>query len=171
MILPAMGRIFSGDDVADEDMAQRLWRLESIEAIKQLKARYCAACDADHDSALLKPLFTEDAVWEASGITRAEGWPQIDAYMSALRASGAIRNSAHNVFNPQISVSGHEAQGHWRLLMLHTANVEGGDVRYNRIIGWYRERYAYQGGEWLIASLYCEVEENAAYALAALPAG
>lgn len=153
--------------VADQDLAERVRRLEAIEAIKQLKARYCAACDADHDSALLRPLFTDDAVWEASGITRAEGWPQIDAYMSALRASGTIRNSAHNVFNPQISVNGNEAEGHWRLLMLHTANVGGGEVRYNRIIGWYRERYLCQDGEWLIASLYCEVEENAPYALLA----
>lgn len=151
------------------DLAGQIKRLADIEAIKQLKARYCAACDADHDSALLRPLFTDDAVWEASGITRAQGWPEIDAYMTALRASGTIRNSAHNVFNPQISVTGDEATGHWRLLMLYTANVANAEVAYNRIIGWYRERYVRQDGQWLFASLYCEVEESASYAV--LPAG
>ena len=137
--------------MAELDLGSRLQRLEDIESIKQLKARYCAACDADHDCTLLQPLFMPDAVWEASGITRAEGWPAIEAYMSALRASGTIRNSAHNVFNPQISVAGDEASGHWRLLMLYTTNTD--PVQYNRIIGWYRERYVRNQGQWLYASL------------------
>jgi len=32
-----------------EDLAQRIARLEDIESIKQLKARYCAVCDTGHD--------------------------------------------------------------------------------------------------------------------------
>lgn len=146
-------------------LAARVQRLEDIEAIKVLKAQYCAGCDADHDPALLGPLFVDDAVWEASGITRAEGRPAIEAYMTQLRASGRLRNSAHNVFNPQITVNGDTATGHWRLLMLYTANVGPGEVQHQRIIGWYRERYVRVDGAWRFASLYCEVEESAAYAL------
>lgn len=147
------------------DLLERLQRMEDVEAIKQLKAEYCAACDADHDPALVGPLFVEDAVWEASGITRAEGRPAIEKYMGDLRATGRIRNSAHNVFNPRIAVNGDEATGHWRLLMLYTANAGDGEIEHHRIIGWYRERYVRHEGQWRYASLYCEVEESAAYAL------
>ena len=46
-----------------EDLAAieaRLRRLEDIEAIKRLKARYCAACDDGYDPDRLAALFTED---------------------------------------------------------------------------------------------------------------
>ena len=42
----------------------RLRRLEDIEALKQLKAQYCAACDDGYDADRLASLFTEDAVWD-----------------------------------------------------------------------------------------------------------
>jgi len=45
-----------------EDLAQPIQTLESIEAIKKLKARYCALCDNQYDADGLATLFTEDAV-------------------------------------------------------------------------------------------------------------
>lgn len=154
-----------GRQEEEHTLAARVARLEDIEAIKVLKAQYCAACDSDHDPELVGALFVEDAVWEASGIIRAEGRPAIKQYMADLRATGRIRNSAHNVFNPQIEVNGDTATGHWRLLMLYTANIAPGTVQHQRIIGWYRERYVRSNGQWRYASLYCEVEESSAYAL------
>lgn len=144
----------------------RLTRLEDIEAIRQLKARYCAGCDADHDPALLGPLFHDDGVWEASGIGRFEGRSAIEGYFAGLRATGRIRNSEHNAVNPLIEIDGDTAQGHWRLLMLYTANVPDGPPQFFRIIGWYRERYRKVAGEWRFQSLFCQVEEHAAYRLA-----
>ena len=44
------------------DLETRLRRLEDIEAIRVLKARYCERCDDGYDVAALMPLFTEDAV-------------------------------------------------------------------------------------------------------------
>src|SRR5262245_54135314 len=49
------------------DMAQleqRLTRIEDIEAIKQLKARYCAIADEDHNPDKITTLFVEDGIWE-----------------------------------------------------------------------------------------------------------
>ena len=54
-------------------LEQRVRVLEDIEAIRALKARYCAACDDDHNEAKLGPLFAEDATWEATTNGRAEG--------------------------------------------------------------------------------------------------
>ncbi len=143
----------------------RLQVLEDIEAIKKLKARYCAACDDDHNPDRLGPLFAKDAVWEASGVGRADGREAIQALLGGIGRSGTIRNSAHHAINPIIEVSGDSATGEWRLIMLYTANHADGNPQYRRIIGWYRERYVRVAGEWQFAHLFCQVEEHAPYAL------
>ena len=100
---------------------------------------------------------------------RAEGRDAIAKMLGDLGASGVIRNSAHNVFNPIIEVEGDTATGHWRLLMLYTGIYEDGSLHYSRIIGWYDERYARINGRWQFTSLYCQVEESAPYVLATSP--
>lgn len=142
---------------------ERVRVLEDIEAIRKLKARYCAACDADHDPDLLGPLFAEDASWEASSMGRAEGREAIRQMLGDVGRSGRIRNSAHNAINPVIEVTGDTATGHWRLIMLYTENLGGGEVRHQRIIGWYRESYVRKPEGWQFQSLYCHVEESAPY--------
>lgn len=151
------------DRESKHSLAARIQRLEDIEAIRQLKARYCAGCDDDHNPDTLIRLFAPDAVWEASGIARAEGHDEIRAFFTSMGTSGRIRNSAHHAINPDIDVNGDEATGHWRLIMLYTGNTPDGDVQYQRIIGWYRERYVRLDGDWKFQQLYCEVEESAAY--------
>jgi ketosteroid isomerase-like protein len=147
---------------------RRLQILEDIEAIRQLKARYCAGCDDDHDPDTLTGLFHDDAVWEATSNGRYEGSAAIRGFFSDLRASGRIRNSAHHAINPIIEVDGDSATGHWRLIMLYTSNTSDGGHQYLRIIGWYRETYRRKNGEWRFQSLFCQVEEHAAYPVEAL---
>jgi len=141
----------------------RLRQLEDIEAIRQLKARYCQACDDDHDPDAVADLFVDDGVWEASISGRFEGRAAIHGYFAAVRATGRMRHSAHNVFNPVIEVDGDEASGHWRLLMLYTVETAGGDVEHFRIIGCYRDRYRRLQGQWRFSELYCQVDEHGAY--------
>lgn len=148
---------------------RRLIVLEDIEAIRKLKARYCAACDDNHNAETLGALFAEDASWEASNMGRADGRAAIQEMLGAVGRSGRIRNSAHHAINPIIEVDGDRATGDWRLIMLYTANQPDGSLQYLRIIGTYRERYVRLAGEWLFQSLHCEVEEHAAYALAPQP--
>ncbi|MEM7101174.1 MAG: nuclear transport factor 2 family protein [Pseudomonadota bacterium] len=148
------------------DATHRLQILEDIEAIRTLKARYCQACDDEHNPDKLRVLFTQDAVWEASGVGRAEGREEIAAFLGAIGTSGTIRNSAHNVMNPVIEVNGNSAEGDWRLIMLYTGRYPDDTLHFSRIIGWYKEQYERVGGQWLIANLYCEVEESAPYQLA-----
>lgn len=144
----------------------RLQRLEDFEAIRQLKARYCQACDDDHNPDKLGPLFTEDGVWEASSVGRAEGRAAIQKLLGDIGRSGTIRNSAHNVMNPIIEISGDTATGQWRLVMLYTGIYPDKSIHFSRIIGWYKERYQKIDGCWYIADLYCQVEEAAPYQLA-----
>ena len=151
--------------------AERLQRLEDIEAIRTLKYRYCQACDDDHNPQKLAPLFTPDAVWEASSMSRAEGREAIAALLGALGKSGTIRNSAHNAINPIIDVEGDQAKGEWRLIMLYTGITATGELHYTRIIGWYREQYRRTEDGWQISDLYCQVEESAPYLLAHAESG
>ncbi len=144
---------------------QRLAVLEDVEAIRKLKARYCAACDDDHNPETLGTLFADDATWEATNMGRAVGRGAIQAMLGAVGRTGRIRNSAHHAINPIIDVEGDVAAGHWRLIMLYTAKQPDGSLQYLRIIGWYRERYVRVRGAWLFQSLDCHVEEHAPYAL------
>ena len=156
-------------DRSEANLHNQIQRLTDIEAIKQLKYRYCQACDDDHNPEKLGPLFTEDAVWEASSMSRAEGRGAIQKLLGDLGQSGVIRNSAHNAINPIIEVEGDEAHGEWRLIMLYTGIYPSGELHYSRIVGWYRERYRRTEAGWQIADLYCQVEESAPYQLAPTP--
>jgi hypothetical protein len=151
----------------DPTLALRIRVLEDLEAIRKLKARYCAACDDSHNPETLGTLFAEDATWEATGMGRAVGRAAIQEKLGAVGRSGRIRNSAHHAINPILDVDGDRATGHWRLIMLYTANQPDGSLQWLRIIGEYRERYVRIGGEWRFESLACTVEEHAPYALGA----
>ena len=152
--------------VVDEALAARVQTLEDIEAIRKLKARYCKLCDDDHNPEGLAELFVSDAVWEATVSGRHEGVAAIQEFFTQLRASGRIRNSAHNAMNGDIEVNGDKAQGHWRLIMFYTANVPEPLPSFYRIIGWYRETYVRTDKGWRFQSLFCQVEENAPYVTA-----
>ena len=150
---------------ATDALHARLQTIEDIEEIRKLKARYCQACDDDHNPVKLGPLFAEDGTWEAAVTGRAEGRSAIQELLASVGTSGRILRSAHNVFNPIIEVDGNNATGDWRLLMLYTGIYPNGDLHYSRIIGWYKDNYRKIDGQWYIQSLFCHVEENAPYAI------
>ena len=93
------------------DLENRVTRLEDIEAIKQLKARYCEICDDDHNPDLITTIFTQDGVWEGDGIGRAEGHAEIKALFEGFQKS--IKFSQHMVKNPIIDVDGDTATARW----------------------------------------------------------
>jgi len=131
-----------------EELDARITRLEDLEAIKQLKARYCEICDDDHDPDRITNLFTEDGVWEGRGIARAEGHAQIRALFVQFQKS--IRYSQHMTMNPVIEVNGLEAKGTWYFFGPFTMEKD------NQAL-WqacrYHEDYRKVDGQWLIAHL------------------
>ncbi len=155
-----------------ESLEQRIRLLEDIEAIKQLKARYCQACDDDHNPDRVAACFIETGLWEGKNINvLARGHAAIKQYISGVRASGRIRNSAHMVFNPIITPTGDHATGHWRFTMQYTGKRADGGVQYHRIIGFYEEEYVRVRGHWLIEALHVTVEESGAYSVEASQIG
>lgn len=140
-----------------DDLVQRIRVLEDIEAIRKLKAAYCAACDDDHNGDAVAGLFTADGVWQQSGDRPRVGPDEIAAKMFGIRNAAIMRSSAHMVTNPVIEVDGDTATGRWRFAMMYTST--GGDHSV-RILGHYDERYARVDGSWKFTSLMANIEER-----------
>jgi uncharacterized protein (TIGR02246 family) len=143
---------------------RRLRVLEDIESIRRLKARYCQACDDDHNPDAVAACFVEDGLWEGPNLgVRAQGRAAIRAYIGGVRDGGRMRTSAHMVTNPIIEVDGDRATGQWRLLMMYTTRPVDGKVEHHRIIGKYDEVYVRLDGVWLFERLTVTVEEHGLY--------
>jgi len=146
------------------DIEHRIRVLEDIEAIRKLKAAYCAACDDDHNGDAVAELFVPDGTWGVVGRAPEVGRDRIAAFMYGVRNSKRMKRSAHQVFNPVIEVDGDAAVGDWRFLMMYTAMDEQSFVR---IIGTYHENYERTPEGWRFRSLECTIEESGVYATVA----
>ena len=132
--------------MAELTLEQRVARLEAIEAIRHLKARYCAYCDDHYDPDGIAGLFTEDGIWDGELFGRYVGRQAIRGFFQ--RASGEITFAAHLVMNPIIDVAGSgQASGKWRLIMPATVRIDGrSEARW--LVNSYDERYVTVDGEW-----------------------
>lgn len=130
------------------DLAERIQRLEDLEAIRRLKATYCDICDDDHNPDRIVTIFTDDGIWEGEGIGTATGHAEIRSLFEGFRA--AISFSQHMVMNPIIDVDGDEASGRWYFFGAFTMR------RNNRAV-WqacrYHEAYRRTSDGWKIARL------------------
>jgi ketosteroid isomerase-like protein len=115
---------------------ERLRVLEDIEEIRQLKARYAAACDDNYNADEIAALFAEDALWDGGALGKADGRAAIRKFFS--RASEFFPFAIHNVMNPIIEVDGDRATGQWYLLQLAAT---------------YHDEYARLEGRWMFKRL------------------
>lgn len=149
-----------------ETLEARIQRLEDLEAIRLLKARYCQACDDDHNPDAVAACFIEDGLWEGANIgVHAKGHAAIKDYIGGVRASGRVHNPAHMVTNPVIKVDGDRATGDWRFLMMYADRGDARVPRFHRIIGIYQDEYVRTPDGWLMSRLCVTVQENNAYAV------
>ena len=96
------------------EFERRLTRIEDIEAIKQLKARYCDICDDDHNPSKITSLFVEDGIWEGGEFGKAQGHEAIRRLFQTF--GRLISFSQHMVMNPIIEIAGNSAKGTWYFL-------------------------------------------------------
>lgn len=85
--------------MSTDDLARRLGRLEAIEAVRELLARYAAACDRLQANDLTD-LFTEDAVLTSA--SRYEGRTAIIDYYDGVLSS--LVSARHHVINSAIEL-------------------------------------------------------------------
>lgn len=131
-----------------EDLARRLQVLEDSEAIKKLKARYCAYCDNNYDADGIAALFTEDAVWDGGSFGKHEGREAIRTFFRG--APKLLTFAIHQVMNPLIEVQGERATGRWYLFQPCTL-AEGNQAAW--LAARYEEEYVKVNGEWQFTQL------------------
>lgn len=131
-----------------EELETRIARLEDLEAIKQLKARYCTICDDDHNPDRITSVFSEDAIWEGRGIGRAEGHGAIRELFQGFQKM--ISYSQHMVMNPIIEIDGDTAKGVWYFFGPFTMR-DGNQAKWQAAR--YHEDYIRLEGEWKIKHL------------------
>jgi SnoaL-like protein len=140
------------------DLEKRITVLEDIEAIKQLKARYCAVCDDDHNPDKITTLFAEDGIWEGGDFGKAAGHAAIRKLFEGFQKM--IGFSQHNVMNPIIEVDGNRARGVWYLLGPFTFRKDNG-ARW--IACKYEDDYVKVNGEWKYQHLRAIIRVQAEY--------
>ena len=125
------------------ELEQRITRLEDIEAIKQLKARYCEVCDDDHNPDRITSLFAEDAIWESADFGKAEGHAAIRELFTGFKKM--FNFSQHNIMNPIIEVDGDRATGVWYIMGPWTY-TENNEEKWMALR--YDDDYVKRDGEW-----------------------
>jgi hypothetical protein len=133
-----------------DDLARRIDRLESIEAIKKLKHVYMHYCDLGYPPEKLGPLFTDDAVWTGKGFGHHAGRPAIEAFFGGVSAQ--ITFAAHLAMNSIIDVDKDKGTGKWRILMPCTI-VDAGKGISRWMVGDYVEEYVRLNGTWLFSKI------------------
>ena len=139
--------------MAVSDLERRVETLESIEAIKRLKHRYCAYCDDGYDADGIAAQFVDDGVWDAgAAFGRYEGRAAIRAFFAGV--SSQIVFAGHLVMNEIIDVDADcdSAHGRWWIIMPATMMVEGAKTAI-WLLGQYDDRYVRRDGVWMYQTL------------------
>ncbi|MGY5309571.1 nuclear transport factor 2 family protein [Nocardia gipuzkoensis] len=110
-------------------LQQRIQRVEDLEAIRDLTARYADAINKGWngktvDLDAVAQVFATDARWESH---EGEVTVGIDAILAALpAATSVVEFSMHAFVNPIIDLDGDTATAHW---LMWVASVMAGDPR------------------------------------------
>ena len=137
----------------DENLAARIARLEAIEDIRALKARYADVCDTGYEPDRMRPLFTADAFWD--GGERFGRYDGVDAICGFFRdVSSRITWALHYMVAPVVEVSDdlRTATASWYLLEPCTMTTDDGP-RAVLLTGRYADAYRREPEGWKIAGL------------------
>ncbi len=140
-------------------LERRITRIEDREAIKELKARYCAACDDDHNPDTVAALFVEDGIWEGGDLGRAEGRAAIRELFGSFQR--LISFSQHMVMNPIITLDGASAKATWYFMGPFTFR-EHNEAKWTALR--YEDDYVKVNGEWKIKHLRAVIRMHAPHA-------
>ena len=139
-------------------MVSDLERLEAIEAIHQLKARYFRFMDTK-DWAGLETIFTDDCVFDMRSEARDKSRAAEGLVTGAKAIAAAMRHAVqdlltvHHGHMPEIEVtSPTTATGIWAMEDV-LRWPEGAPMKTLQGYGHYHETYERVGGRWLIKSL------------------
>lgn len=144
------------DSTGRASIEARLGRLEDLERIKALKARYALACDNNYDPDGIASLFVEDGVWEAETDGPAGRYASREAIREFFaQTSEQYVWALHFIVSPLIEIAddGRSATGRWYLLGLLTMQDAGAPPAPVLVSGIYEDEYVKRGEDWMVASM------------------
>ena len=131
------------------DLQQRIARLEAIEAIKQLKARYFLACDQKQPQQV-RACFVDGDI--AIDYGRVGKFKNADAMVAVFTEYACLDHivEMHHAQNPQITVhSNSEAGGIWGL---YYYLIDTRRQMSTQLGGYYEDEYRCVEGQWKISA-------------------
>jgi len=147
-----------------ESLEPRLDRLESLEAIRQLKAHYCKTADDPACAREFADLFLQDGVLdEGEDFMVLRGREQI--YRAHIATWQHTNMNQHFAVSPTIELDGDTASGHWKLLQLITTRSAENEPQAFWACGWYQEQYQRTADGWRFRHVgarihFCSLYEN-----------
>lgn len=126
----------------------RVERLEAIDAIRQLKARYLRACDLKQPEVVRDTLLPDGAVIDFEGFPPFAGRDDFVALYAQMACQPGVHDM-HHASNGEITLTGPDtAEGRWSLhfqtILLAPRQVITFGVEYD-------DRYVRRDGRWWIA--------------------
>jgi hypothetical protein len=134
--------------IVDPSLETRLRRLEDLEAIRTLKARYLFCCDRK-DVAGMRACFADGEVHIDYGAVGS--FDNADALAKVFSDIGCHPHMVemHHGANPQIDMTGADsAAGTWSL---HYFLINTEQKSLTQLAGYYEDEYRRVGGAWKIA--------------------
>lgn len=137
----------------ETDLAQRVARLEAVEAIKALKHRYLRACDAKDPKAFRECFIAAGAAvdYGTLGSFDADGMAAVFEKIALRKVDGKnVILDMHHGTHPDITVHDAEhASGKWTLKFRQVNLIENTETV---MTGEYDDEYVVEDGGWKIAA-------------------
>ncbi len=132
-------------------------RLQAAEEIRKLKAHYAGVCDTGYLPEGMRPLFTDDAVWDGGRFGRYEGVDAICDFFGAVSAD--IVWALHYMIAPSIEVAddAETATGSWYLWQPCTLSTPDGPKAV-WLTGRYADRYRRGPAGWQFSEVLLDVQ-------------
>ena len=132
--------------VMSSTIESRLRRIEALERIRLLKAKYCDLCDDGYPADELVGLFTNDGAWDGGEMGVYEGRDAVHGFFTNM--PNVMSFAIHHVTNSAIEVSedANTARGRWYLLQ--TATVEENNQAV-WLAARYDDEFVCEQGSWL----------------------
>ena len=138
----------------ESSLAERVQWMEDRDAIRELKARYLAACDAKNPQGM-RACFVDGPVHIDFGAVGT--FDRADALVEVFTAIGCHPHMVemHHGVNPQIErIDANRASGHWGL---HYQLINTRDNTLTQLGAYYDDEYQRISGAWKIAKTRCVV--------------
>lgn len=144
-------------------LEQRITRLEDIEQIKQLKARYAHYLDNGFDAEGIASLFAEDGQWIIEGET-IKGRKAIIKHCEKLPR--IISWSLHTMTTSTIEVKadGKHADCIFYVQSTQTMNLQAEDSKAYIILGMFKDKCIKIDGKWYFAEVKAQIQQSALWA-------